>query len=148
VHQARRPQVGENPDISGHARRDYARSPVSVVALIQEVTVSDPSTELSSAYTQSRDKLQRDLAQAIDDAEALIRLTAEQTGERIDAARDRAKASLGQAKRELGRIQADALEQSKRAVSTVDDFVRTHPWQALGAAALVGVVVGALIARR
>lgn len=129
-------------------RRVAMHAALSVVNLTQEVTVSDPSGELSPAFAQSRDKLQRDLAQAIDDAEALIRLTAEQTGERIEAARDRARASLGQARRELGRVQAQAAAQAQRAASTVDELVHTHPWQALGAAALVGVVVGALIARR
>jgi ElaB/YqjD/DUF883 family membrane-anchored ribosome-binding protein len=44
---------------------------------------------------------------------------------------------------------ADALRrQAQRAVSGADDYVRDSPWAAVGLAALVGAVVGILVARR
>jgi ElaB/YqjD/DUF883 family membrane-anchored ribosome-binding protein len=110
--------------------------------------MNTPVTNLQAAKAQVRDKLSEDLAQAIDDAEELIRLTAEQTGERVAAVRDRAKASLARARMELGRVHADAAERAKRAASSVDDYVHANPWKALGVVGVLGMVVGALIARR
>jgi ElaB/YqjD/DUF883 family membrane-anchored ribosome-binding protein len=101
-----------------------------------------------AASDQARERLSRNLAQAIDDAEELLRLTAEQAGDRVAAVRDRTKASLAQARKELGRVQADAAERAKRAASSVDDYVHANPWKALGVVGVIGMVVGALIARR
>jgi ElaB/YqjD/DUF883 family membrane-anchored ribosome-binding protein len=38
--------------------------------------------------------------------------------------------------------------QAQQVVGSTDDFVRDNPWQALGIAALLGVAVGFLAARR
>jgi ElaB/YqjD/DUF883 family membrane-anchored ribosome-binding protein len=44
---------------------------------------------------------------------------------------------------------ADALRrQAQKAASGADDYVRESPWVAVGLAALVGAVVGILVARR
>jgi len=44
---------------------------------------------------------------------------------------------------------ADTLRrQAQRAISGADDYVRESPWAAVGLAALVGAVVGILVARR
>jgi ElaB/YqjD/DUF883 family membrane-anchored ribosome-binding protein len=44
---------------------------------------------------------------------------------------------------------AEALRrQAQKAVSGADDYVRASPWAAVGLAALVGAVVGILVARR
>jgi ElaB/YqjD/DUF883 family membrane-anchored ribosome-binding protein len=43
----------------------------------------------------------------------------------------------------------DAIgDQARRTAESADDFIRDRPWQAIGVAALVGVVVGVLAARR
>jgi ElaB/YqjD/DUF883 family membrane-anchored ribosome-binding protein len=44
---------------------------------------------------------------------------------------------------------ADTLRrQAQKAASGADDYVRESPWQAVGLAAVVGAVVGILVARR
>jgi ElaB/YqjD/DUF883 family membrane-anchored ribosome-binding protein len=44
---------------------------------------------------------------------------------------------------------AEALRrQARKAVSGADGYVRESPWAAVGLAALVGAVVGILVARR
>ena len=39
------------------------------------------------------------------------------------------------------------VQKTRELVNTADDFVRDHPWQAIGAVALIGVTLGFLLAR-
>jgi ElaB/YqjD/DUF883 family membrane-anchored ribosome-binding protein len=94
------------------------------------------------------DKLKRDFSGTLDDAEELVRMTADQAGEHVAAARNRIQQSLSSAREELQRMQMQATETARRAAYGVDDYVHSNPWKTLGFAALLGVVVGLLIARR
>jgi ElaB/YqjD/DUF883 family membrane-anchored ribosome-binding protein len=98
--------------------------------------------------TQPSEGLKRDLSGTLDDAEELVRMTADQAGEQVAAARTRIKQSLSQARQELSRMQMQASDTARRAAYGVDDYVHANPWKTLGFAALLGVVVGLLIARR
>ena len=53
--------------------------------------------------TQPSEGLKRDLSGTLDDAEELVRMTADQAGEQVAAARTRIKQSLSQARQELSR---------------------------------------------
>ena len=107
-----------------------------------------PVFSRGEAQAQARDNLTRDLRNALDDAEELIRLTAEQAGERIAVARNRAKESLAQARVELDRMQVQAVERARQAAQDVDQYVRTNPWKAMALAGVVSAVVGVLMSRR
>lgn len=96
----------------------------------------------------SSDNLRRDFSGTLDDAEELVRMTADQSGEHVTAARDKIKQSLTNAREQLHHMQTQATETARRAAYEVDDFVHANPWKTLGFAALLGVVVGLLIARR
>jgi ElaB/YqjD/DUF883 family membrane-anchored ribosome-binding protein len=45
-------------------------------------------------------------------------------------------------------FQDDAVDRAKAAARVTDDFARDNPWQAMGAAAALGFLVGVLISRR
>jgi ElaB/YqjD/DUF883 family membrane-anchored ribosome-binding protein len=96
----------------------------------------------------SGENLKRELSGTLDDAEELVRMTADQTGEQVAAARHKITQSLSQARQEMQRMQMQATETARRAAYGVDDYVHSNPWKTLGFAALLGVVVGLLIARR
>ena len=96
----------------------------------------------------SKEKLMEDLKVVVADAEDLLRATANQTGERIAAARAKAEDSLRAAKVRLAEAQASVVEKVKVVAKTTDDYVHENPWQAVGIAAAVGLVLGALISRR
>jgi len=96
----------------------------------------------------SKEKLMADLRAVIADAEELMRATANQTGERVAAARAKAEESLKAAKARLLEEQAAMAVKTKAAAKAADEYVRAHPWQAAGIAAVVGLVVGILAARR
>ncbi|MEQ1801610.1 MAG: DUF883 family protein [Gammaproteobacteria bacterium] len=94
------------------------------------------------------EKLLHDLQTVVEDAEALLQATAAQTGERVDGIRERAKASLKQAKTRILEAEGEALEQVREAAASTDEYVRENPWQAVGVAAGVGLLLGLLISRR
>jgi ElaB/YqjD/DUF883 family membrane-anchored ribosome-binding protein len=94
------------------------------------------------------EKLKRDFSGTLDDAEELVRMTVDQGGEQVAAARTKIQQSLSSAREELTRMQMQATETARRAAYGVDDYVHSNPWKTLGFAALLGVVVGLLIARR
>ncbi len=89
-----------------------------------------------------------DLRTVVADAEELLKATASQTGERIAAARAKAEESLKSARAGLAAAQAAVVAKTKEAAMATDEYVRANPWQSVGVAAAVGVVLGMLIARR
>ena len=96
----------------------------------------------------SKEKLVADLKVVVADAEELLRATASQAGEKVSAARERIQASLATAKVKLSDAERALLEKSKLAAKATDEYVRDNPWQAVGVAAVAGLVLGVLISRR
>jgi ElaB/YqjD/DUF883 family membrane-anchored ribosome-binding protein len=90
----------------------------------------------------------KDFSDALDDANTLLREAAAETGERASDLRSQVAAKLLSAKLKLQDLQDDAVDRAKAAARVTDDFVRDNPWQAMGAAAALGFLVGVLISRR
>ena len=102
----------------------------------------------SASNHVSKEKLVADLKVVVADAEELLRATASQAGEKVSAARERIQASLATAKVKLTDAERALLEKSKLAAKAADEYVRENPWQAVGVAAVAGLVLGVLISRR
>lgn len=96
----------------------------------------------------TKEQLISDFKVVVADAEALLKATAGHGGEAVAAARARAEESLAAAKARMSEAQAELVARTKAAAKATDEYVHTHPWQAIGAAAGVGLVVGLLIGRR
>jgi len=94
------------------------------------------------------EQLVDDLKVVMRDAEALIKATSTQTGDKIQEVRARAEESLRQAKGRLVEVQEEALRRTREVADAAEEYVRDNPWQSLGIAAGVGLVLGILIARR
>jgi ElaB/YqjD/DUF883 family membrane-anchored ribosome-binding protein len=95
-----------------------------------------------------RDRLIDDFKTVMNDAEELLKATANQTGDKISAARARAEESLREARRKLGEIEGDLVGRTKAAAKATDQLVHDNPWQSVGIATAVGVMLGMLISRR
>ena len=93
-------------------------------------------------------KLMDDLRTVVRDTEDLLKATAAQTGEKAEEARRRAMAALERARTRLQEAQASATEMGGEAVKATEQYVKENPWQALGIAAGVGLVLGVLLSRR
>jgi len=97
---------------------------------------------------QSRDKLMADLKVVIRDAEELLANTGQQAGEGFKVAKAKFEQSLGAAKVELAAAQDTVIAKSKEAIMCTDEYVKAHPWQAVGMGAALGVILGFLISRK
>lgn len=95
-----------------------------------------------------KDKLLSDLRQVIDDAEELLRVTADQAGDSVTEVRQRIQGRLRTAQAELSDLQGTALHQVKAAQDATDEFVHQNPWLSVGIGAAVGLVAGLMMARR
>lgn len=96
----------------------------------------------------SKEKLAADLKVVVADAEELLRATASQAGEKVGAARERIQASLAAARVKLAEAERAMLDKTRQAAKATDEYVHEHPWHAVGVAAVVGFLLGALITRR
>jgi ElaB/YqjD/DUF883 family membrane-anchored ribosome-binding protein len=89
-----------------------------------------------------------DLQAVIRDAENLLRATAAQGGEKLQEIRSRAEETVRQAKDRLAGVEEDAIKRAEALADDANEFVRTNPWQAVGLAAGIGLVIGLLLSRR
>src|SRR5262245_30234044 len=103
-------------------------------------------TETSVA--DARDQLVGSMKAVIADAEELLKATAGATGDRVSAIRARAEETVRSARAKLADLDDAVIDQAKEAARTADEYVRKHPWGAVGIAAVAGIVVGVLISRR
>lgn len=103
-------------------------------------------SKLSDQIT--KEQLITDFKVVIADAEALLKATANQGGEKLIELRAKAEASLSAAKISLAQTQAALLVKAKVAAKATDAYVHESPWQAIGAVAGASLVIGILIGRR
>ena len=96
----------------------------------------------------TKEQLVADFKVVVNDAEALLRATANQTGEKLAAARAKVEESLKVARVRLADAQTALLAKTKAAAKATDVYVHENPWNAVGIAAAVGLLVGLLIGRR
>ncbi|MFO0509480.1 MAG: YqjD family protein [Gammaproteobacteria bacterium] len=98
--------------------------------------------------TPDTDRILDDLRRVVDDAEALMRGTSGLVGERAAEARERAAESVRAARERLSGLEEELLDRARDAAQGTEDYVRRNPWQAVGIAAGVGLLLGVLINRR
>jgi ElaB/YqjD/DUF883 family membrane-anchored ribosome-binding protein len=91
------------------------------------------------------EKLIHDLKTLVTDAEELLKATASQAGEKIAVARQKIEQSLVEGKKALADAETTLVKKSKECAEIADDYVRENPWNAVGIAASVGLVIGLLI---
>ena len=89
------------------------------------------------------DKLIRDLRVVAHDAEALIKATAGDMSDKAKDARARLSQAVASAKETAQQLQARAAEKAKLA----DEVVRDHPYESVGVAFGVGLLLGVLFGR-
>ena len=103
---------------------------------------------VSKEAAVAKEKLAEDLKAVIADAEELLRATAGEAGERFAATRQKVQESIERARAELGDVEDLLVDHGKEAARVADEYVRAHPWQSVGIAAGIGIIIGLLITRR
>ena len=93
-------------------------------------------------------QLMEDLRVVVEDAEALLKATAGQAGERVEQVRKRAEESVHAARERLSAFEGEFRVHAQEAARTTDRYVHENPWAAIGMAAGVGFILGLLSGRR
>lgn len=91
----------------------------------------------------SMEKVMSDLKAVMRDGEALIKGSAGDLGERAREARQRLDASLAAARESFQKVEVKAREKARAA----DEVIREHPYESVGIAFGVGLILGVLITR-
>lgn len=82
------------------------------------------------------------------DAEDLIKATASHEDDPLSAIRSKALDTLNNAKESLSLVEGTLTEKAKVVAEGADEFVHRNPWEAVGVAAGLGLLIGLLIRRR
>jgi ElaB/YqjD/DUF883 family membrane-anchored ribosome-binding protein len=102
----------------------------------------------TAASEVTKEKLISDFKVVVADAEALLKASAGQGGEALAAVRARVEESLATAKSKMLDAEEELLVKTRAAAKATDEYVHDHPWNAVGIAAGVGLLVGLLLSRR
>ena len=97
---------------------------------------------MESNVQAAKQQLLDDFSRVVADAEGLLKAVRDVPGEKADAMRASVEARLGAAKERLRAIQDGAVEKTSAAARAADTYVHENPWPLIGAAAIVGFVVG------
>lgn len=90
------------------------------------------------------EKLMADLKTVTHDAEAILKATAGQTGEKMGELRARLSSALESAKATCARVQ----EKTVAGARVADKTIREHPYESIGTAFGIGLLIGVLVGRR
>src|SRR4051812_38000966 len=101
-------------------------------------------TRSTREIEESTEKLLQDLRAVVHDGEELLKAGATELSERGTAARERLAAALEAAKETRRRLQERALARAR----ATDQLIREHPYQSIGIAFGVGVLLGLIINRK
>ena len=97
-----------------------------------------------SATELNPDRLVTDLKRIVHDSEDLLHATKDAVGDKAQEVRKRLTDALDTAKRTCLRLEEKALDSAKAA----DRTIRDHPYQSIGAAFGVGLLIGVLVTRK
>ncbi|ANI99610.1 hypothetical protein A8O14_05660 [Polynucleobacter wuianus] len=100
------------------------------------------------ALSSSADQLIGEFKSLMADAEALIKATEDHPSETINAIRIKALETMTGAKESLSNLEGTLTEKAKVVAEGADDFVHRNPWEAVGVAAGLGLLIGLFIRRR
>ncbi len=93
---------------------------------------------------EANQKLLLDLKVVVADAEELIKATAGQAGEKLAEVRARLAAGLESAKETIQVLEQKAVAAAK----ATDKTIREHPYESIGMAFGLGLLVGVLVGRK
>ncbi len=96
----------------------------------------------------ARERVLEDLKTLAHDSEALLKVTASDLSEKAKGARARLTDALQRAKVTCAELQEETIASAKAAAKRADIVIRDHPYQSIGVAFGLGVLVGVLLARK
>ena len=94
--------------------------------------------------SQANARLVADLKAVVTDAEELIKATAGLAGDKVAEVRQRLATAVDSAKVTYQKLE----EKTEAAVKATDQCIREHPYESVGVAFGLGLLIGVLVTRR
>ena len=99
-----------------------------------------------------KQKLLADFNAVVTEADQLLKLVTDEGGDKANALRTKLEKNLNAAKERLRSLEDSVMEKTKATARATDEYVHENPWQTVGIAAslsvVLGVVIGLLLCRR
>lgn len=95
----------------------------------------------------SRERVWQDLKTLARDAEDLLKVTAGDMSEKGKELRARLQGALARAKTTCSELQEQAVASARAAAKQADTVIRDHPYESIGVAFGLGLLIGVLITR-
>ncbi len=95
-----------------------------------------------------KERLMQDLRTVIADSEALLQTSTQDVQDNLSETKFQIQGRLDNAKRNLMQLQENTLQRAEELRKETDQFVHAHPWQAMGLAGAVGLLLGLMMTRR
>ena len=105
-------------------------------------------SDINDLASGNKQRFVSDMKVVVSDAEEILRATAGVAGEKMTDLRERIGVRLRDAKLRIADAEAALVDKTKAAARATDDYVNDNPWQAVGIAAGVGLLLGIIIGRR
>ena len=102
----------------------------------------------AARFERSREARVKDFADVLNEADALLKQAAKESGEKATDLRAQVETKLRNARVKLLDMQDDAVDRAKAAARATDEYVHDNPWQVIGIAVAIGLLVGLLMNRR
>ena len=104
---------------------------------------------LEQAHSHAaRERVLADLRALAHDSEELLKATAGDVSEKAKEARSRLSAALSRTKATIEELQSQAIAGARVAAKKADTVIREHPYESIGVAFGVGLLIGVLVARK
>jgi ElaB/YqjD/DUF883 family membrane-anchored ribosome-binding protein len=102
---------------------------------------------MAESNMMDRDNVVEEVSSVVSDAQDMLNRANNETSERARELRSQVERKLLSAKLRLQELQGQAVDRTRAAARVTDDYVRQNAWQALGAAALIGLLIGIVVGR-
>ncbi|MGC9940895.1 MAG: DUF883 family protein [Verrucomicrobiota bacterium] len=96
----------------------------------------------------ARERLLADLGAIAADAEELLKATVEDAGGKAKETRARLTKALEKAKATYEEFKAREVDSAREALNKADQTIRSHPYESIGIAFGIGILLGALLRRK
>lgn len=128
----------------------------SLAAPTLHSTTNKPNVTMESHFPDlentpsrlARERVLADMRSLARDAENLLRVTAGDMSDKAKEARSRVAAALENAKASCLELQEQSLESARVAAKKTDETIRAHPYESIGLAFGIGLLLGAVLRRK
>ncbi len=108
----------------------------------------DAMQSVMSTANSVQSGVSREFHSFIADIEDLVKQTTSLTGDDLERAKDQLVKRVAAAKESIEDAGSDIAHQARKSVAATNEYVHDQPWNAIGAGAVAGMLIGFLLARR